>query len=142
MTQSIREQSIAFFLEHAGYSYDPATETPEQGKLRSAQALADAESWAAEYGAVFQWDVDDGFDSSTFSDANPPWELWVCLMYMPCADCPDAIDTEERIKRCTRKVSYHMRQVLGGIDFGRNESPWGRPYQRVVEAELALEAMP
>jgi hypothetical protein len=30
-------------------------------------------------------------------------------------------------------------QSLGGVDFGRDGDPWGQPYARVVEAELALE---
>lgn len=36
-------EPVAFFLAHAGYSYDPKTQTPEQGRLACAQALAQAE---------------------------------------------------------------------------------------------------
>jgi hypothetical protein len=28
---------------------------------------------------------------------------------------------------------------LGGVDFGRDVEPWGNPYARVVEAELASD---
>lgn len=134
-------QAVVFFLEHGGTSYNPTTENEEQGKQRGAEKLAAAETWAAASGAIFQWDVDD-VDSSDFSDERPVWQLWSCIMYMPCADCPEGITSEERIKRCTRKPSYHVRESLSGIDFGRGGEPYGQPYQRVVEAELALEAMP
>ena len=35
-----------FFFTHAGYSYDPKTETPEQGRAKCAQRLAEAEEEA------------------------------------------------------------------------------------------------
>lgn len=47
-----------FFFEHAGYSYDPKRETEEQGRIRYAQELAEAEQWAHRQGIVFFWDSD------------------------------------------------------------------------------------
>ena len=61
--------SYQFFLKHAGYSYNPKTETLMQGRIRSARALAKAEREA------------------------------------------------------------------------RDGEPWGDPYRRIVEAELAIEAL-
>ncbi|MDE2097386.1 MAG: hypothetical protein KGL39_09095 [Patescibacteria group bacterium] len=54
-TQSTRRQSSAeaFFLEHAGYSYDPAVETKEQGRKRCARDLARAER----YGRAQGWSL-------------------------------------------------------------------------------------
>jgi hypothetical protein len=108
-----------FFYEHAGYSYNPKTETPEQVRRKCARALARAEAKASRLGYSFKWDIDD-VDSSEWSDGKPPYEQWYCIAY-------------------DRKG-----QVIGslsGIDFGRNGKPWGDPYRRVVEAELALEAV-
>lgn len=106
-----------FFHEHAGYSYDPRTETPEQGRNKCAESLAIAATRAFIDGFWFDWCVDQTIDSSDFSDDTDPWELWVCCMY----------DT-----------NGNMVDSLSAIDFGRNGSPYGDPYMRVVEAEIAL----
>lgn len=116
MKQATRN-AIAFFHEHAGWSYDPAKETSAQGRRRGAQRLAKAERIASDRGYSFEWQVDH-IDSSEFSDEQPPWQLWCCVM---------------------RSVDGTVLQSLGGVDFGRDGDPWGDPYRRVVEAELALE---
>jgi hypothetical protein len=108
-----------FFYEHAGYSYDPKKETPEQGRRKCARALARAEAKAYDKGITYKWDVDDT-DSSEWSDERPAWQQWYCIAY-------------------NRKGAAIAS--LSGIDFGRNGEPWGDPYRRVVEAELALEAI-
>ena len=118
MTHTAKAQ--AFFREHAGFSYDPATETIDEGKNRCAYELAQAEAWARDAGCSFGWLIDESCNSSEFSDDEPAWALWVCDMY------------DENGAHIT---------CLGGIDFGREGHPWGEPYKRVVEAELALEAM-
>lgn len=109
-----------FFFKHAGYSYDPKKETKLQGRWRCATALALAERKANNVGLRFEWSVDPDCDSSEFSEEKPAWALWQCLARgqdgKPCAS-------------------------LGGIDFGRRGEPWGQPYKRVVEAELAAEAL-
>ena len=43
-----------FFYENAGYSYDPKTETPEQGRIRCARDLADAEMVGQRLGYVLE----------------------------------------------------------------------------------------
>jgi hypothetical protein len=43
---------------------------------------------------------------------------------------------------CMFDENGELVQSLGGVDFGRDVEPWGPPYRRVVEAELALEEMP
>jgi hypothetical protein len=53
----------AFFYKHAGYGYNPATETPEEGRLRCATELAEAESVAKARGWQVVW-------SDDFSDAD------------------------------------------------------------------------
>jgi hypothetical protein len=108
-----------FFYEHAGYSYDPKKETPKQGRQRGAKALARAEAKASRLGYSFEWEIDQISDSSDFSNERPAYELYFCRM---------------------RDQKGQTLDTLGGIDFGRDGSPWGDPYRRVVEAELALEA--
>lgn len=108
-----------FFFEHAGFSYDPKTETPEQGKLRCAQELAKAEAWARNNDVAFRWSVDEDCDSSSFSNKRPRWQLWQCAAYR---------DGE-------------FATSIGAVDFGRDRDPWMDPYRRVIEAELAAEIM-
>lgn len=107
-----------FFLSQAGYSFDPKTETPMQGRIRCAQSLATAERRASEEGCSFVWEYDRLGDSSDFSDEVPSWPLWVCTL----------LDSEGQTVTS-----------LGGIDFGRDGDPWDNAHRRVVEAELACE---
>lgn len=113
-----------FFLAQAGYSYAPDKETPMQGRIRCAKSLAYAERCARDAGASFDWSQDDQTSAEWISDDNDggrnrdPWYTWVCL---------------------ARDANGKVFASLGGIDFGRDGEPWGDPYRRVVEAELACE---
>ena len=115
-----------FFLKHAGYSYDPATQSPMQGRIQGARRLAAAERKARDSDYYYMWAIDPHTDSSEFGDnldngkLGEPWALWYCVCYKP---------------------GNEPLASLGGIDFGRDGEPWGNPYRRVVEAELALEAL-
>lgn len=115
------EQDYSFFHKHAGYSYDPATETKEQGRRRCAKDLANAEALARNAGYVYRWQIDQETDSREFSDRRPYYALWCCI--------------------CLSSDGGLVLASLFGIDFGRDGQPWGNPYKRVVEAELALEAL-
>ncbi len=111
--------AVRFFFSWAGWSYDPKTETSTQGRWKCARALAKVESYANEVGLRFEWSIDETCDSSEFSEEKPRRPLWVCC----------AIDQRGKtVASC------------GGIDFGRRGEPWGKPYKRVMEAELASEA--
>lgn len=112
-----------FFLTHAGYSYDPKTQTPMQGRRACASLLAEAERKARDAGCSFSWDIDPNTTSRDWCERGSygyvaPWETWRCLMRNPEGDVVES---------------------LCGIDFGRLGGPWGDPYRRVVEAELACE---
>ena len=104
-----------FFLRHAGYSWRADSETQMQGRIRCARALAKAEREARNASVSFAWGIDFEINSSDFSDEEPAWDLWNCTMF----------DAQGRV-----------RGSLCGIDFGRDGSPYGDPYKRVVEAEL------
>lgn len=124
-----------FFLRHAGYSYDPQTQTPMQGRVRNTRNLAAAERKARDAGLWFKWEVDPDSTSADFGDnldngeLGAPWQLWQC-----CACSPN--ESPGRFSNLSTVLAS-----LGGIDFGRDGEPWGNPYRRVVEAELALEAL-
>src|SRR4249920_3521828 len=98
---SFADKSVQFFFENAGYSYDPKTETEAGARERGAHALAKAERDALDMGCSFQWHQDN-IDSSDFSDEEPAWALWVCLMH---------------------DASGKVVQSLGGVDFGRDGEP-------------------
>lgn len=108
-----------FFRDNAGRSWNPQKETELQGAWRGALAFASAELRGERVGLSFHWENDQDSDSSEFSDEKPAWQLWVC----------DLIDTD----------GESLAGSLSAIDFGRDGSPDGQPYARVVQAELALQ---
>lgn len=108
-----------FFFVQAGFSY-PAGSS-EAGKLfahmESAKVLARAEAWARDNDCWYQWENDpNGWDS--IGDIDP--------------------DTVSQIESCT------LRQGPNGVVLGSLSGiiDANRDYRRVVEAELAAEAMP
>lgn len=111
-----RLEAVAFFTDQAGYSYDPATETPEQGKARCGRELALAEAWLMERPHTVEWEQDDCPDRSGIEHDGPLFQCCVSV-----------------------KVGAEWkRESLCGIDLG----PTGNEcdaYMRVVVAELALE---
>jgi hypothetical protein len=107
-----------FFAKHGGLSYNPHTETPEMGRRRGALQLAKAEQWAKDNGVTFVWEDD-----------------WDILSHVKEFDCYDAEpDTCERVRAIT--ADGETLASLSCIDDATSE------YRRVVEADLAYEAMP
>ena len=66
----VAQSAVEFFVENAGYSYNPKTETPEEGQRRTAMALAEAEREGSDAGLSFSWDVDEEYSDGL---------LWVCI---------------------------------------------------------------
>lgn len=103
-----------FFMRHAGWSYDPETETPEQGMIRGARQLAAAEARfkAGPYFANHEpddqpWDGDEPYDGP----------LWIVSLYSVAGTSePELIGS------------------LGSVACEADD-----PYMRVVIAELASE---
>lgn len=115
-----------FFYEHAGYSYNAQFETAEDGRKRCARELAEAEQYARDNGIVFHWENDWVVGShreffgpdSVYGDTifgNPEPDT--------CESCT-ALD----------KDGYILAS-LSCIDDADDD------YRRVIEAELASEAM-
>jgi hypothetical protein len=127
-----------FFLKHAGHSHNPATESPMQGRVRCARQLAVVERKARDAGISFEWGPDSYPSSEWIADDEDggknrdPWGTWYCSAIGP---------RDEEYSLNDSRGQGEVLANLGGIDFGRDGEPWGDPYRRVVEAELALEAL-
>lgn len=114
-----KQAAFDFFYANAGFSYDPKTETPHKGRARCARELAKAERDAVALGYTFQWrddwSVGDHFKEygEAYNDGEPSTcETCICLD-------PDG----------------QIVESLGCIDDATSD------YRRVVEAELASEAL-
>lgn len=111
-------EALRFHWEHGGYNYDPATETPDQGRARCALAAAGAEAWAKEQGIEFRWE-----DDWTVTDHAHEY----------CADAyPNG--NPETCECCAAYLGDDVLACLACIDDATDE------YRRVIEAELAMEA--
>lgn len=133
MPKNVARESAAvqFFWTHAGYGYDPKTETRAAGRLKCAKRLALAEEWARDNVEAL-W-VDDGeADRSHFTDEyqDDGRPFFGCILNAKPHECPT----------CKQEIKGESAS-LWGIDLGETgtECP---EYKRVVEAELALEMMP
>lgn len=116
-------RAVQFFYTHAGFSYDPKTETKVQGKRRCARALAKAEAYAYEHDWAYTWEQ----DSCIGGDCG---DTETCEH--PCCQ-----GTEHECLWCSLEDSRgNPLASLGSICEPSEE------YKRVVKAELALEAMP
>lgn len=114
------DKRYAFFYEHAGWSYDPASETSEQGRERCARELAEAEEQMVRRG-------------------------W----YVRVLDDPDVMDDDvDSIGLVARGecvnlfVDLHNEQgrriaSIGGVTVPFDDDP----YIRVLAAELAAELL-
>ncbi len=111
-----RQTAKQFFFKHAGWSYSPAEETAVKGRWRCAEALAEAEAYAQEHDWTFDWEWDSDADLSFMTDEEREKEH-ECLM---CT----CVDTEHET----------LASLCGIVDADAN-------YRRVVEAELASEAL-
>ena len=121
MTRTNMNQAERFFYNHAGFSYDPKTETSEQGKVRCAKELAETERVAKNLSWYCEWTNDWGVGShkeyfgadSAYADREPE----------TCESCRLLDESGEYL------------QSLGCIDDADAN------YRRVIEAELASEAL-
>ena len=106
----------SFFYKHAGWGYAPGKETKAQGRRRGAKLLAHAEKEAERRGWRVEWE-----------DEISPDLSWM--------------DDDERAES-HEVLTAVLRDENGGVlaSLGNITEP-DRNYGRVVEAELALEAL-
>jgi hypothetical protein len=112
-----KPSAIRFFYSNAGYSYDPKTETRNQGRWRCARSLAKAEQEAKQRGFEFQWQ-----DDWTIADHVKEFDTYT---EQP-STCETCLCLDEQ---------GNVLASLGCIDDASNA------YRRVIEAELASEAI-
>jgi hypothetical protein len=112
-----------FFYQHAPYSWDPERETQASGRARCAMELAAAESrLQAEFPEIeVVWEEDD---AEWDGDCPAPKYVLQATLYRR-AQREDSSDRDDVLASC------------GGIGLNDLDSP----YRRVMEAELALEAL-
>jgi hypothetical protein len=115
MTTQRLTEAEQFFYDHAGWSWDPKVETPEQGRIRCAHDLAAAEERlkAGPYMTIVEPESDPMLDKD---NDLPQW----CVLLYEMGEYPGD-DT--------------IIGSLGCIDCETDDDP----YIRVVSAELALE---
>lgn len=118
-TRAAHAAAVQFFRDNAGFSYNPKTQTEAQGRKATAIQLAHAESIAAKKGFKFLWSIDRTSDSREFANGSR-YDLWACVL----------------VDNIGASIGS-----LCAIDFGRYGSPYTDNHSRVVQAELALEAL-
>lgn len=109
-----------FFYEHAGFSWKPGKETREQGRIRCAISMAQAEQYGQNVGFTFEWEEDwsigshkDFYGEGSYSDSEPK----------TCESC------------LCRGADGQVLASVGCVDDASYD------YRRVIEAELASEAL-
>lgn len=117
----ILREATAFFHANAGYGYDPKTETAEQGRKRCAVSLARAERDARSAGITFEWGYDP--DGCIGCDCGQ-------------SDCKCSTGEDHEVLDCVARD----RDGVIVASLGAICEP-SREYRRVVEAELAQEAL-
>lgn len=116
--QTPKQAAYLFFLRNAGYSYDPKTQTPRQGRSETARKLAKAERDARALGYSFEWE-----DDWSVGDHQKEFDCYADGVPETCESC------------LMRDPAGKVVQSLGCVDDATRE------YRRVVEAELALEEL-
>lgn len=109
-------RAVEFFYANAPYSWCPAKETEEQGRRSGARALARAEVIAF----YRDWNVEwcEGVDEADFQDEDGQWRT---------APASVAI---------LRSADESVLSSIGGILENDDAE-----YRRIIEAQLALEAL-
>jgi|SRR5688572_8308854 len=116
-----------FFLKHAGFAYDPKTETKAQGQVRCAKALAKAEREAQKARIRFDVDYDDDPDTS-----------WMDSEQLESLERGDTVFVRVlALKTCECGRRNNVKASLYGI----HVTGFNDPYLRVIKAELAQEAL-
>lgn len=119
-----QSQAEKFFYKHAGYAQRPG-ESKETARRRGARALAQAEAEAERRGWTYEWSYDEDADIS-FLDEKGLADL--------------EAGRTELLQVLLRDQNGNVLESLGGVHVRAHRGVQD-PYGRVVEAELALEAL-
>lgn len=140
-TLSALHRAFRFFLAHAGYCTPP-------GRAACALHLAKAERWMQDAGLYALWVNDDDADLSWMDEAERqrPYDVEGCVLVQPCPCHADREDYSYETFLACRRHCHHARTDTHAA-CREVASLWSivdatAQYRRVVEAELAAEAMP
>ncbi len=123
----VETAAVAFFLREAGYSCSPG-ESEAVARTRGARSLAYAEAEAQRRGWTVRWEDDpDGWESLR-SDVRQG--------YISESDAKEVV---EILSAVLRDSDGEVLASVGNVQFSRG--PLAQRYGRVVEAELAQEAL-
>lgn len=123
MTARTQKQlAFQFFFKYAGYSYDPKTQTPKEGRAATARRLAAAEQYCDAHNWRIEWQDDwslgcshaEFYGTGSAYDEGEPSTCEIAVLY---------------------DADNNILASLGCIDDVDDN------YRRVIRAELALEAM-
>jgi hypothetical protein len=120
-TTNATKQAIKFFAKHAGFSFDPKTQTAKQGKAKCARSLARGERVAAKLGYTFEWEFDQ--DGCIGCDCGS--DMCACSNGEP----------HEVLSCIARDADGKFIGSMGSI------CKPSREYRRVIEAALASEGL-
>jgi hypothetical protein len=115
-----------FFYRRAGYGYDPARESEEEGRRRGARALAEAEEVGTALGLTEEWEEDQDPDRSFMDQDGYTRRDRECAEFYACV---------------VRDAEGVVRASLCGIHEDTRDPIGSRYYRRVVRAELFAEAL-
>lgn len=137
---------IHFFFLNAGCGYNPTLETKDEGWLRGATKLAEAEVWLEKNDGECEWLIDDDYSPDEYDAPDMPNNAWGCIVRVPREGDPP----------WGHRGPWVRHASLWAITFEpEDNTPWFdpddntrrptraelKPYARVVQAELALELM-
>lgn len=123
-----------FFHDNAGFSWNPQTETQEQGKERCAREIARAEEYAREHGWYAEWELEQENPRDVLGEPDevngpfydPTNDFVSCVLWSNPDDSP----------AFTSEVLASLGMIEESKDVRERQN-----YRRVIEAELALEAL-
>lgn len=130
-----------FFYDHAGYGYNPATETPEEGRKRCAMILRGAEREAQRRGWHVDWEVDEDPILDDDVEREEPYDQYIAILRDEDGYVLASLGSIDLGPGHCLGYDARPHSFEGGPLVGEPLRTVYPPYVRVVEAELADEAL-
>lgn len=120
--------AVCFFARFAGYSYDPKTQTPEEGRKESARRLADVETLYLDAVRCADVGIEWENDPEGFADFSAD----VRAGHRNRKNKPQQIERAVIWHRDEAGTIHYLASLCGIEDATPS-------YRRVIRAELAME---
>lgn len=131
----------AFFFEHAGWGYHPDRETPEEGRMRGARTLRAAEVYAQREGWHVDWEEDPDPITDDDVERDEDYSQYVAVLYDSEGNVLGSLGSIDLGSDTCMGYDARPHHFEGGPITGEPLRKVYDPYVRVVEAELASEAL-